>query len=214
MKKTIAALLLGATATLTFAQNRDEEQLLSLVAQARTRGCAEHAGVTVPLHWSPAVARAAARIQHGQPPISSVEEEGLRPDSIFHFTFTDYRTAADVANAFAKHFCPALTDAKFTEFGFHREDSKWVLVLVSPLTYPALDHRAKVLQRVLELTNEARSHARRCGSRAYDAAPPLRVNPLLHEAAATHAKDMASHNRIEHEGSDGTTPGQRATRAG
>jgi uncharacterized protein YkwD len=67
---------------------------------------------------------------------------------------------------------------------------------------------------VLALVNDARSLARRCGDRQFAPAPPLRWNALLEHAAAAHARDMAGHNVVEHQGSDGSTPAQRIARAG
>lgn len=45
-------------------------------------------------------------------------------------------------------------------------------------------------------------------------AGPLRLNAELNAAAATHARDMSVQNRPWHFGSDGSSPIQRASRAG
>jgi uncharacterized protein YkwD len=44
--------------------------------------------------------------------------------------------------------------------------------------------------------------------------PPLQLNANLNAAAATHARDMSVQNRPWHFGSDGSSPIQRAQRAG
>ena len=44
--------------------------------------------------------------------------------------------------------------------------------------------------------------------------PPLANDPRLTEAARRHADDMAEHERMTHEGSDGSTPDARVKRAG
>ncbi|WP_112321008.1 CAP domain-containing protein [Oceanibium sediminis] len=44
--------------------------------------------------------------------------------------------------------------------------------------------------------------------------PPVRLNAQLTAAAATHARDMSVQERAWHFGSDGTSPQDRATRAG
>jgi uncharacterized protein YkwD len=44
--------------------------------------------------------------------------------------------------------------------------------------------------------------------------PPLKVDPKLQAAALEHARDMAAHAKMEHEGSDGSTPAQRVERHG
>ena len=67
---------------------------------------------------------------------------------------------------------------------------------------------------MLALVNEARGSARRCGWKRFEAAPPLARSEALDRAAIAHARDMASRSRMEHAGFDGSTPGERATRAG
>jgi len=68
--------------------------------------------------------------------------------------------------------------------------------------------------RVLTLVNEARAVARRCGWKRFEAAPPLARSEALDRAALVHARDMASRGRMEHAGGDGSSSGERATRAG
>jgi uncharacterized protein YkwD len=49
---------------------------------------------------------------------------------------------------------------------------------------------------------------------AVKAAPPLSLSEVLGRAARTQADDMARHGSLSHAGSDGSTPAERATRAG
>jgi len=79
---------------------------------------------------------------------------------------------------------------------------------------PDASDTAVVAARVLTLVNEARGVARRCGWKRFEAAPPLTRSEALDRAAIAHARDMASRSRMEHAGFDGSTPGERATRAG
>jgi uncharacterized protein YkwD len=44
--------------------------------------------------------------------------------------------------------------------------------------------------------------------------PPLQPNPLLTAAAGEHARDMAEHRKLSHDGSDGSDPPKRVTRRG
>ena len=78
----------------------------------------------------------------------------------------------------------------------------------------ARDSGADVRARVVELVNVARSHARRCGSERFAAAPALIVSRMLNDAAAEHARDMARRKYFEHRGSDGSQPRDRVQRAG
>jgi uncharacterized protein YkwD len=73
---------------------------------------------------------------------------------------------------------------------------------------------ATVNARVVELVNAARSHARKCGSERFAAAPSLNVSRTLAEAARDHARDMARKKFFEHLGSDGSQPKDRVLRAG
>ncbi|MFB6672480.1 CAP domain-containing protein [Streptomyces sp. NPDC056390] len=59
--------------------------------------------------------------------------------------------------------------------------------------------------RVLTLVNKERSKA---------GCSPLTMNAKLTKAAQDHSKDMASHRNMSHTGSDGSSPGDRITRAG
>ncbi len=43
---------------------------------------------------------------------------------------------------------------------------------------------------------------------------PLRMNVALNKAAQEHSEDMATHGFLSHEGSDGSEPGERMSRAG
>jgi uncharacterized protein YkwD len=50
--------------------------------------------------------------------------------------------------------------------------------------------------------------------RAKEKLPPLRANALLAAAARDHARDMAEHKKLSHEGSDGSDPAKRVKRHG
>jgi uncharacterized protein YkwD len=73
---------------------------------------------------------------------------------------------------------------------------------------------SNVRARVVELVNEARRHARRCGRERFPAAPALSVSRKLDQAAADHARDMVRRKFFEHRGSDGSQPRDRVARAG
>ncbi len=50
--------------------------------------------------------------------------------------------------------------------------------------------------------------------RAEEKLPPLKLNDRLNEAARAHARDMAEHGKLTHEGTDGSDPPKRIKRAG
>lgn len=211
-----AAAVLGiAVAAAASAQTADESRLLALIAQARARGCPGHDGVDAPLHWSAALARAAPLIENKrEPALAAAEKQGYRATRMFHADFDGYRTAADVVKALSKFYCAALTEPKFTDIGLSRRGSTWLVVMAARMDFPQLADRRAVAAQVLQLTNEARGRARRCGDRSFAPAPPLRTNAQLEQAAAQHAGDMAQHEYLEHRGRDGSTPAQRISRAG
>ncbi|HID87669.1 MAG TPA: CAP domain-containing protein [Anaerolineae bacterium] len=60
-------------------------------------------------------------------------------------------------------------------------------------------------QQVVELINE---------KRASQGLPPLKICPELMAAAAVHSQDMATHNFVDHTGSDGSSPWDRFRREG
>ncbi|MFN3595772.1 MAG: CAP domain-containing protein [Rubricoccaceae bacterium] len=69
-------------------------------------------------------------------------------------------------------------------------------------------------REMLDEVNAVRARGRYCGETYFPAAPPLVWNGRLETAARRHSEDMARTGRFSHTGSDGSTPGERASRAG
>ncbi len=67
---------------------------------------------------------------------------------------------------------------------------------------------------VLRLVNEQRAIGGTCGTMTFRPSQPLRINPLLRNAARGHANDMATRNYYGHTSIDGRTPDQRVLAAG
>jgi uncharacterized protein YkwD len=113
-----------------------------------------------------------------------------------------------------QRYCSGVTDARYEEIGvFQSKDETWI-VLAKRAAPPPNPDAASAARRVLELVNGARAAARACGKDRFTPAPPLALSPILSMAAETHAVDMAAHGNLDHHGSDGSTPGERMTRAG
>jgi uncharacterized protein YkwD len=71
---------------------------------------------------------------------------------------------------------------------------------------PGADARdVDLVRAVLEAHNKAR---------AEEKLPPLETDPKLAAAARAHSEDMATHDKMTHEGSDGSTASQRIERQG
>ena len=69
-------------------------------------------------------------------------------------------------------------------------------------------------QEMLNLINQARSQARKCGSQYMPAVQPLKWNLILERTAQAHANDMAQNNYFQHNSKDGRTSHDRMQQAG
>lgn len=180
----------------------------------RSRGCESRAGLKEPLRktrafdeiareWSRGgrLREATQRTEHRLANSSSMHVRGAK----------DERTLLKVI---AENYCDIVLDATFTHIGVHRDRDEVWIVVGTPLAYPSPGSSAEVSARALKLVNAARAQPRKCGHTAFDAAPPLRLSPVLERAALAHAKDMAAHSAFEHVGSDGSRPADRVRRAG
>lgn len=78
--------------------------------------------------------------------------------------------------------------------------------VIAAASGPAAHEEAKNLADVPALVE---AHNR---ERAAEKLGPLTANPRLEAAALAHARDMAIHDKMTHEGSDGSTPRQRIER--
>lgn len=67
---------------------------------------------------------------------------------------------------------------------------------------------------LLKLVNDARTAGCNCGNTPYPPVPAVTWNNLLENAAKAHSDDMNNNSRFSHQGSDGSTAGERITRAG
>src|SRR5262249_50733188 len=146
---------------------------------------------------------------------SASRKAGYRSMSSAAVKITNVPNDRDVEQTVARHFCAQITGGDLRDIGTYRRGPDiWVLV-AAPFVPPAASDRQAISRRVLELTNQARSRARRCGREAFPAAPPLTLAPpTLERAASQHSQDMASHDYMDHIGRDGSTPSDRVTRAG
>ncbi len=67
---------------------------------------------------------------------------------------------------------------------------------------------------MLALVNEIRAEGCRCGNQNMPPVPALKWNPKLERAAKRHVDDMLEQDFFSHQGSDGSSVGQRASDAG
>lgn len=187
---------------------------LHISNDVRARGCGKHAGVQAPLTLQQALSTAARRMERANQMRDALQRVGYRADRSATLHIGGRIDAAAFKLALQEHYCELITDRAFSEIGISIDDRGVWVILATPFAPPATGDANKVANRVLQLVNAARVKPRRCGSKKFVAVPPLEMNETLARAAYTHAKDMAAHDSVEHEGSDGSSPADRATGAG
>jgi uncharacterized protein YkwD len=178
----------------------------------RARGCAERAGTEPALRHLPALDRAAEALAAGRRFAKAMEDAGYIAvqSAMLEATGSD----AEIVQQLGRRGCATIVDPMYRDIGIATRPGRAWIVLAMPLVPLAASEAANVGRRVLELVNNARASARRCGWTRFDAASPLALSEVLQRAALEHARDMASHGKLSHTGSDGSTHAERATRAG
>ncbi len=206
----LAALLGPAALSQAHAQG---DALASALSQVRQRGCGGQPGRAA---FRPVAQlnQAAERIARGQRGVEALQQAGYRYTRMYQVQLTGARSAGAAADLMAQRYCPQLADPGLTELGVHQRGQAWWVVLAAPFMPPAPSAAGEVAARALQLVNQARAQPRQCGNRAFQAAPPLRYHPLLDQAALAHARDMATHSFMAHEGRDGSSFDARISRAG
>jgi uncharacterized protein YkwD len=190
----------------------DADPLFATINGIRAEGCGRTPGVESPLRHDARLDEAARSLADGRGLKESVKSAGYAATQAA--VLEGSGTAAGIARALGRDGCKDIVDPRYRDVGIARHEGTAWIVLAAPLTPPAAGDARAVGARVLALVNEARSKKRRCGWTRFDAAPPLAASPALDRAAAAHARDMAAHSVMGHAGSDGSTPAERATRAG
>jgi uncharacterized protein YkwD len=201
-------------AFLSVAPVRGVTDLVDIVNSVRSQGCAELPAVDQPLRSRAQLEEAARRVAHGDGLETATSESGYRARRSASIRIQTTGGDSSVAQILAQRFCKIVADKSLREIGvFRRGDETW-MVLATPLSPPTREDAAIAGQRVLDLINDARSHARRCGRRKFRVTTPLRHAAALERAARVHAQDMAARNFLGHAGSDESMPADRVTRAG
>jgi uncharacterized protein YkwD len=196
---------------------------LGLAAQAalpdainaiRLHGCGGRMGLNRPLRTVPQLNEAARRTAGGARLHDALLAAGYGAEESAAIHVATPGGDGATARLLEQHFCAQISEPMERDIGIaHRGNDTWI-VLAAPLATPKLEDASAVSRRVLELVNEARSHARRCGREAFDATSPLKLSPALGNAALVHSLDMATRDYFDHGGADGSTPASRVTRAG
>ena len=204
----------GIVVILAGAPARGIADLVDVANSIRSQGCGELSAVVWPLRARMQLDEAARRIAHGDKLETATSGSGYRAKKSASIHIRTTKGDNGVAQMLAQRFCEIVADSTLHEIGvFQRGEETW-MVLAAPFSPSTPDDTPTVSHRVLELINEARLHARRCGRKKFAATTPLKQAAALERAALAHAQDMAAHSYIGHKGSDGSMPADRATRAG
>ena len=184
-----------------------------VVNDLRARGCAGRRGSAVPLRQDTALDAVAVRVAQGVPLADAVKTERYPARRSASIAVEAESHSAAFAKVLATdRYCKMVTDPAFAVLGIAADRGRTTLVLAAPFEAPVA--AGDVVARALLLVNAARAQPRRCGARNFAPAAPLRADALLTKVAAGHALDMAKRGRMSHEGSDGSEPAERMTRAG
>ena len=162
----------------------------------------------------PQLDEAARRLSQGAKLDDALQASGYRSQRSYQWRLSGYANPQAVAQALVQGHCKTLGDAAMADVGTYRQGNQYWIVAAQPFDPPAAEQAGDVAGRVLALVNQARAQPRTCGNRAFNPAPPVALDAALGRAAAVHAQSMAQFGYLEHEGRDGSSPADRASRAG
>jgi uncharacterized protein YkwD len=188
--------------------------VLSSVNKVRAQGCPGGRGGQASLRENSHLDAVAKQLAGGMDLRRAEQKAGYHAVTSASVQISGVPDNGDIDRILGRQFCSAATEPAFREIGLYRHGPTVWIALAQPFTPPQTRDAAAISRRVLALTNEARSHARRCGGASFPAAPPLALNAALERAALAHSQDMAAHNYMDHTGRDGSSPADRITRAG
>lgn len=186
---------------------------LAVANRVRTHDCKPGAARIESLQEDPRVTAIAARWSAGGR-LARALPESYSQARYVSLQMSGIRDEQALAAALRQQWCVALGDPAYTRFGAHRRGESYWIVLATGDAGAQLADADSVRATALRLVNAARAQQRRCGGRTFAPVPALRLSPALNRAAATHARNMAEHRKLQHEGFDGSTPGDRARAAG
>jgi uncharacterized protein YkwD len=190
----------------------DELTNLINAYRAAPAACAAQAAPVPPL--APASALARIRVAPGTFLESALGRLGYEADHAEAITVSGPLDAAGAMDLLQQHYCDKLRSSEFSAIGTARVGNEWQVVLAHPLVYPPLPDWEQAGRELVELVNAARARPRLCGTQQYGAAGPLDWNPALAQAALAHSMDMATRRYFSHKEPNGSTPADRAARAG
>ncbi len=185
--------------------------VVGVINELRSGGCQPRVKLA-PLQTDARLQAVAKRVADGASAEQAARSAAYPARQLSSIYLSGYQREADVRQLLATKYCKLLMNPDWQQMSSESRSNELWIVLAAPHVIPS--DQVATAQQVLALVNAARSSARRCGSERFVATHPLQLNSTLNKAALLHAEDMAKHGRMEHEGSDGSTPAQRVTRQG
>jgi uncharacterized protein YkwD len=180
----------------------------------RAQGCGGKPGIALPFVRNADLDRGALAMSRGATLREAMAQLEHRLQHATSIVIRNASSEASRRDVLKNQFCADVLDRTLTHVGVVERDRDAWMILGAPFETPSAANTSAMNQRVLELINEARSQKRRCGSKRYQPAAPLKRDAQLDKAALRHARDMAAHSFLGHDGTDGTRVAQRATDAG
>jgi len=184
------------------------------INKVRAQGCPGQRGGAAPLRENSRLNSVAKQLARGADLRRAERDSSYHAVTSASVEISGVPDSGDIDRIIARQFCSAATEPAFREIGTYRNGGNVWIALAQPFTPPSPRDAVAISRRTLALTNEARSHARRCGGTSFPAAPPLTLNASLERAALEHSRDMAAHNYMDHTGRDGSSPADRITHTG
>jgi hypothetical protein len=187
---------------------------LGAVNTLRQAGCGAAPGEVPVIRADPTLHLVAQRLAGDRRLEPALDEIGYAAESATSFHVRGSREDGEIARILADRFCESLLDQRYTAGGYFQDGVESWIVLAHPGPGEIRLDAELTAELVLGLVNAARAEGQRCGTEALPPAGPVTLSPLLNAAALAHAEDMAGRGVISHEGSDGSGPADRISRAG
>ena len=200
--------------TLLLFTSHASASLVDDVNALRAKGCRNHPGIQSKLKPSRELDAVAAEWSRGGRLRDALTRANYQAVNSASMHIEGAPTNDSLMDALLSNYCETLTNPDFTTIGIAHKPKHVYIVVALPFSAPGVREAQKIGEQTLALVSKARAQPRKCGSRSFAAAPPVQLSALLNRAALVQAQDMAQHNFFEHEGSDGSTVADRATRVG
>jgi uncharacterized protein YkwD len=145
---------------------------------------------------------------------AALKRSGYRAANVQAIRLTGPREARTALAQLKGRYCRSLLEEEFVDIGVSQSGRDWLVVLARPQLQGRAGSSQSDARDVLTQVNAARARPRRCGTRSFAAAAPLRWNGDLGEAAEGHSRAMARGNFFAHRDNSGRTLKDRARTAG